>query len=140
MCDEPEALGFEGDRPAAAEGVEDLREVVAAGTSDLLAGLFEDLLVLGGFPGDEPFDQAEESLTFLLLGIFGGEPVGVGGGVVDELSEEHSPARREGSACPPQMQRRGVPVADRLFPGGLAVDRFEGERDLDELAARDVVV
>jgi hypothetical protein len=47
------------------------------------------------------------------------------GGVVDELGEEHGTACGERSACPPQVERRGVPVADRLLSGGLAVDRLE---------------
>src|SRR5579875_1391195 len=51
MRDEAEALCFEGDRPTAAERVEDLKEIVPAGASDLLAGLLEDLLVLRGFSG-----------------------------------------------------------------------------------------
>jgi hypothetical protein len=123
--DEAEALGFEGDRSAAAERVEDLREAVAAGASDLLAGLLEDLLVLGGFPGYEPFDQAEEPLTFLVLGFFGREAIGMGGGVVNELSEKHGPACRERTACPPQVERRGVSVANRLLSGGLPVDRLK---------------
>ena len=125
VSDEAEALCFEGDRPAAAEGVEDLRDCVAAGALDLLARLAEDPLVLGGFPWDESFDQPDQPLTFLVLGLFGWEAIGMGGGVVDELSEKHGPACRERTACPPQVERRGVSAADRLLSGGFAVDRLK---------------
>lgn len=135
-----EALCFEGNRSAAAERVEDLWGCVAAGAPDLRARFAEDFLVPGGFPRDKPFDQAEEPLAFLVLGFFGWEAIGMGGGVVNELSEEHGPAGRERTACPPQVERRGVSVADRLLSGGFAVDRLKWQRDLDEFAAGGVVV
>ena len=37
-------------------------------------------------------------------------------GVVNELSEDDGPRRRERPPCPPEMQRGRVPVADRLLP------------------------
>jgi hypothetical protein len=138
--DQAEALRFEGDRPSTTEGVEHFWRVVAAGTADLFTCFIEHRLILGGFPGDEPFDQAEEPLTLLLLGVLSREAIGVGGGVVDELGEEHGTTGGEWAARPPQVERRGVSVADRLLSGSFAVDRLEGKCDLDELAAGGVVV
>jgi len=132
--DESEALGLQGDRSAPAEGVEYLGRVVSTGPADLLACLSQHRLVLGVFPGHEALDDPEEPLALLFLGPLGGEAIGMSGGVVDELREEHGTACGERPACPPQVQGRGMSVADGLLPGCFAVDRFEGECHLDELA------
>ena len=110
-----EPLGFEGDGPAAAEGVEHRRWSAVEAGGDLLVSLAHQRLVAGVLPDDEPFDEVEQSLPLFRLQFLGGEAVGVRGRVVDELGEEHRPAGGERAASPPRVQRGGVAVADRLF-------------------------
>lgn len=54
-------------------------------------------------------------------------------GVVYERGEEHGAAGGEGAPRPPEVERRGVAVADRLLPRRLPVDRLQRQRDLDQL-------
>ena len=72
-----EALGLERDRAATAEGVEDRRRVAVGGAHDLGAGGGQYCLVGRAFPLDQLLDDAEEALALDLLGLLGGEHVGV---------------------------------------------------------------
>src|SRR5258706_5095939 len=74
-----------------------------------------------------------QSFPLGFLCLFGGELLGVCGGVIDQLGEEHGAAGGERPACPPQVEGGGVAVADRLFPRRLAVDVVQRDRDLDQL-------
>lgn len=130
---QPEALRLQRDGPAAGERVEDRRRVAAGRAEDLLVGLAEQHLVGGVLPHDHPLDEPEQPLPLLRLRLLGGELPRPGRRVVDQLGEQHGPARGERSACPPQVQGRRVAVADRLLAGGRAVDRLQRQRHLDEL-------
>jgi hypothetical protein len=84
-------------------------------------------------PDHEAFDQAEQPLALGLLVGLGGELLRMRGRVIDQLREQHRPGGRSWLARPPQVQRGGVPVADRLLPRGLPVDRLQWQGDLDQL-------
>ena len=101
--------------------------------TDLLVCLLEQGLVVDVLPDDEAGDDAVQAFAFGLLLFLGGELVRVGGRIVDELGEQHRAAGGERAARPPQVQGGGVAVADGLLAGGLAVDVFQGQGDLDEL-------
>lgn len=99
---------------------------------DFRAGAIQDLFVRGVFPEDQILDDAEEALPLLLLGTFGGEEVGMAGGIVNQLREENRAGGGKRATRPPEMQRGGVAVADRLFAGAGDVDRLERVGDLDQ--------
>jgi hypothetical protein len=53
--------------------------------------------------------------------------------VVDHLREDHRPRRRQWSPRPPQVQRARVAVPDGFLARAGDVDRFQRQRDFDEL-------
>jgi hypothetical protein len=55
--------------------------------------------------------------------------------VGQEQRQEHCPAGRERSACPPQVQCRGVAVAYRFLSGGVLRDNGNRKVDLGEALA-----
>jgi hypothetical protein len=132
---ETEPLSFEGNGAAPGEGIKDGRGVPVARLDDLGVRFGEQSFVRGVLPDHKPLYQREEALAFRCLSLLGGELVGPAGGIINQLREQDCPAGRKGAAGPPQVQRGGVTVAYRLLPGRFAVDGFQGERDLDELAA-----
>ncbi len=133
---QPQPLGFQRDRTAARERVENGRRLAVAGGDDLGMGGGQQLLVAGVLPHHQPLDQVEQPAPLGgLLGL-GGELLRVRRRVVHQLRKQHRPARGERPAGPPQVQRCRVPVADRLLPRGLPVDRLQRQRDLDQLALR----
>ncbi len=79
---------------------------------------------------------AVQPLALGALSLLGREPIGMRRRVVDELGEQHGAGGGERAARPPQVQRRGVAVADRLLARGLPVDRLQRQRHLDQLALR----
>jgi len=188
---EAQALGLEGQRPAAGERVVEggqalrveelggarMSGVARAGappaSPDLVPGTLEQRLVGGVLPEDELLDQREEPLALLAGGhllegrlgpglaarsldllpalaahgelALGAAPapgigeqlVAVARGVVDHLREDHRAGRGQRAPRPPQVQRRGVAVADRLLACRRLVDGVERQGDLDELPCSD---
>jgi hypothetical protein len=61
-----------------------------SGLKDLLMRLFEEFLVLAALPSDEARDDAMEAFTLGPLSFFGWETIGVCGGIIDQLREQHS--------------------------------------------------
>ena len=120
----PEPLCLQRDRAAARERVEDRRRVAVGGLQDLGVGLGEQLLVADVLPHDQPLDELVEPLALLALSSSVGNSSGRAR-VVDELGEQHRARRRQRAPRPPQVQRRGVPVPDRLLPRRLPVDRLQ---------------
>jgi len=119
-----ETLGLERDRAAAGERVEDRRRVSARRRQDLRMRLGEQRLVARVLPDHEPLDDAVQALALDALRIVGREAIGMRGGVVDELGEQHRAGGRERPSRPPQVQRRRVAVTDRLLARRFAVDRL----------------
>jgi len=144
---ESEPLRLERDRPTASKGIEDGGRVAIGRAADLCAHLVEESLVAEVVPVDHPSDEVEQTLALgvdarggvrgsvlnaAFLGL-GAVLVEVLARVVDKLREEHGARGRERATSPPQVQRRGVPVTDRLLARGLRIDRLERQRDLDQL-------
>ncbi len=76
-----------------------------------------------------------QPLALLQLVLFGRELLGPGRRVVDDLREQHRPTCSQRPACPPEMQRRGMTVPDRLLPRGSPVDGLQRKGDFDEFLA-----
>jgi hypothetical protein len=72
-----EALGLERDRATTGERVDDRRRVAARRLEDLRMRLGEQRLIARVLPGDEPLDDAVESLAFGALRVVGRELVGM---------------------------------------------------------------
>jgi hypothetical protein len=114
-------------------GISSSALVTRTATADRRARLGEQRLVGRRLPRRQPVEEREQALALVRLLDLGREPLGVGRRVVDERGEQHRARRRERPARPPEVQRRRVAVADRLLARGLAVDRLQGQRDLDQL-------
>jgi hypothetical protein len=91
-----------------------------------IVGLFE----LSHF--HQLFNQPEKPLPLLVLIGFCGELLGKARRVVHQRSEQGCSARRQRPPCPPKVQRRRVPVPNRLLPRRLLIDRLQRQRDFDE--------
>lgn len=46
--------------------------------------------------------------------------------------EQHRPTRSQRPPRPPQIQRRGMPVPDRLLPRRRSIDRLQRDGDFDQ--------
>ena len=113
------------------------RNALAAGhrPRDLPPRSADHARVVGAFPLHQPLDDAEQPPALPLPRRLVGELLRHRGRIVHHLREQHRPARRQRPPRPPQMQRRGMPVPDRLLPRRSRVDRPQRQRDLDELLA-----
>ena len=131
-----QALRLQRDRPAARERVEHRRRFAVAARDDLGAGLGQDIGVVAVLPGNQPLDDPEEALALDGLILLGAELVWVRRRVVHQRGEQHRPAGRQRAPCPPEVQRRRVPVTDRLLLGRRRVDGVQWQRHLDELPPR----
>ncbi len=147
----PEALRFERQRTAAGERVvepwqgrrvEQLRRPRMTGVRpagpppalpNLLPRLLQELLVRRVLPLDQLPEHPEQPFPLPVLILLRGERLRRGRRVVHHLREEDRPRRRQRPPRPPQVQRRRVPVPDRLLPRRRRVDRFKRQRRLDQL-------
>ena len=137
---QPEPLRLQGDRAAAAKGVDDRRRVVVGAQADEPARGAEDLLVIAVLPLHQLADEAEELLAPVararqLVERVGRPPAPRARRGVDQRGEEDRPARGQRPPRPPQVQRGRVPVPDRLLARRLGVDRVQRQRDLNQLPA-----
>ncbi len=151
---QPQALRFQGDGTAAAEGVqhgrgvldqEALDAVVGDGqgqpfgagdaAGDFLAGGVEHGLVVGVLPEHQLLDQAKEALALAQLVGVGRELLGDGAGVINEGGEEDGAAGGQGAAGPPEVEGGGVAVANALLTRRGFVDGLQRQGDFDELLA-----
>ena len=110
------------------------RAGLAPALPDLLAGAGEHLLVVGVLPLHQVFDDLEQALTLdgRLFLVHPAPQLALVAGVVDHLRKDHRPRRGQRPARPPQVQRAGVAVADRLLARRSDVDGVEREGDFDE--------
>jgi hypothetical protein len=102
--------------------------VAVSRSHDLRARLLEHRLVVRVVPLDELLDDAEEPLPLPLLHLLGRKLIWAAGRVVDDRGEEHSSARCQRPPRPPEVERRQMPVPDRLLACRLAIDREQAER------------
>jgi len=156
----PEAQGLKRNRPATGERVQHLRRLASSvGVQQLVGGgnqrasRFDVVLLVRVLPPDQMLDElkatiARRVLDRLAVGLtVGPEPlvlqqvhhelakvfralriVRIG----DQRSEHHRPARRQRSPRPPDVQRRDVPVPDRLLPSRLLGDLFQRQGNFDQ--------
>src|SRR5262249_28027041 len=76
------------------------------------------------------FQDCEEPLAFALL-LHLGECV-VSRRVIDERGPDDCSCHGQRAASPPEVERRRMPVADRLFARRFGIDSSEWERYFDE--------
>jgi hypothetical protein len=160
-----QALRLERDRAAAAERVVDGRRVLqqiaahrlripfgrrllapAPGerAGDVPAGLVQHTLVVAALPRHKTVfvvlalraaDKVVQALTLRGLLLLARKTLGPGGRVVDQLTEQHRPTRRERPPRPPEVQRARMPMPDRLLARARRIDRLQRQRHLDQLFA-----
>ena len=99
----------------------------------LCVGLGKDVGVVAVLPRHQALDDLEEPLALGGLIRISRELVGVRGGVVHERGKQHRPARRQRAPRPPEVQRRRVPVTDRLLLRRRRVDGVQRQRHLNKL-------
>ena len=92
---EPQPLGLERDRAAAAERIKDGRRVTAGRSTDLSSGLLEDRLVGAVLPLHEALDDPEEATALGLLASSVGKRTGSEDGSSTRLAK--STARQAAS-------------------------------------------
>ena len=111
--------------------------IVCAGRPPALPDLgprpLQHLLVGGVLPLHEILNDLEQTLPLLLLRLLGPENLRVARRVIDHLSEDDRPRRRQRSPRPPKVQRARVPVPDRLLSRRSNVDRLQRQRHFNEL-------
>src|ERR1022692_4442308 len=129
---QPQPLRFERNRATAAEGIVNRRRVPVRGLQDLVMGSFQNRRVVRVVPLHQLFDQPEEPLTLFVLVGFGRKLLRKARWVIHQRSEQYRTARRQWAPRPPEMQRRWVPVPNRLLPRRLLIDRLQRQRDFDE--------
>ena len=154
MAFQPQPLRFQRNGASARERVMEGRQLVRveqlgglgvlpvefAGFLPALADLrprpFQHVLVVGVLPLHQVADDVEQALALargLLLVHPAGEALaGLVARVVDQLREQHSPRRRQRPPRPPQMQRAGMAMPDRLLARRGGVDVVQREGDFDE--------
>lgn len=105
---------------------------MATALADFLTGFVQHRFVVGVLPQHQPFQDAEQpfALDGGLLLVHPAPEMPLIARIVDHLREDHRPCRRQRPPRPPQMQRAGVPVPDRLLPSRRRVDdEFSGAFD-----------
>jgi predicted NACHT family NTPase len=68
--------------------------------------------------------DTKQPLPLFLLRLFTGKPIGPARWVIQRRPQHRSTGRKR-SPRPPQMQRAGVPMANRLFTRRLHIDGFQ---------------
>src|SRR5262249_32050303 len=104
---------------------------------DLRAGLLQYRFVRGVLPLHKVLDYSEEPLALSPLSLLCGKEVQLRRRVVHHLREDHCPCRRERPPRPPQVERAGVAVADRLLPRCGLVYRFQWKSHFDQFLPTD---
>ena len=98
---QPQPLGFQRNSTAAGKGVQQGGRVIVGGAQDLCLGSRQHLRVVGVFPLDQLFQNAEQPLPFGVLGFLGGVQLRVGRGVVHKAGPDHSSCCNKRTARPP---------------------------------------
>ncbi len=83
-------------------------------------------------PQHEILDDLEKPLPLFLLRLLRLENIRMRRWIVHHLRENHRPRRRQRPPRPPQMQRRRMPMPNRLLPRRCLVDGFQRQSDFDE--------
>ena len=100
---------------------------------DLRPSPRQHLRVVAVLPQHQLLNQPEQPLPLRILGLRGGKPIRPRQRIVHQRSEKHRPTRRQRTPGPPQMQSRGMPMADRLLPSRRRIDGIQRQRHLNQL-------
>ena len=122
--------------PPPGEGIQNRRRLAVATRHDLRPRLGQHVGVVAVLPAHQPLDDPEEALALGGLRLGGREPIRTRRRVIHQRGEQHRPARRQRPPRPPQMQRRRMPMTDRLLPHRRRIDGIQRQRHLDQLPPR----
>ncbi len=128
-----QTLRLQRDRPPPRKRIQNRRWIPVAARQNLRTGLRQHRGVVAVLPDHQPFDDPEQPPAFAVLRLGGREPVGARRRIIHQRREQHRPSGRQRTPRPPQMQRRRMPVADRLLPHRRRIDRIQRQRHLDQL-------
>src|SRR5262249_25521793 len=110
--------------------------VLSAGRAPALPNFvtsaLENLFISRVLPLNEVFDDLEEPLALFLLRLLGLENIRVRRRIIYHLRKDHRPRRRQWPPRPPKMQRRRMPMPNRLLPRRRFIDRLQRERNFDK--------
>src|SRR5262249_5193817 len=99
---------------------------------DFVACPLKNLFVICILPLNEIFNDLEKPLALFILSLFSSENVRMRRRIVHHLRKDHRSRRRQRPPCPPQMQRRRMPMPNRLFPRRRLVNGLQGQGNFDE--------
>ena len=132
MSFQSQTLCLQRDSSAAGKGVEERRRVAVCGFQNFRLGGLKHPLIIGIFPDNEVFQNAEQSLPLLILFFFCREFFRMRGRIIHKTRPDNCPCRRQRTSCPPQMQGRRMPMPDRLLPRRLRIDFFQRQCHLNQ--------
>ena len=131
MAYEAKTLRLQRERPSARKRIEELGQLaIGRILHHLGVGIGVELLVADVVPVRQPADHVVEPLALGVLLLLGGEQLRVLGRVVHHAREDDATCGGKWTARPPQVERRGVPLAYRLLAHGLRVDLVQRNRGL----------
>ena len=133
-----QALSLQRDGAATCERIEHRRRPVGETPLNFRPGPPQHISVPAVLPHHQVLQDPEQALALDGLILLGRKPVRVRRRIVHQRSPQHSPTSRQRLPRPPQMQRRRMPMTDRLLPRRRLIDRIQRQRHLNELRLRDV--
>ena len=79
---QPEALGFQRNRAAARERIQQRRRIAVCGLHNLRLGFRQNAFVIAVLPFHQARQDVKQALALLLLGFLGGKLLRMAGGIV----------------------------------------------------------
>src|SRR5215831_5799634 len=99
---------------------------------DLVTSALKNLFVSRVLPLNKIFNDLEKPLTFFLLRLLRLKNIRMCRWIVYHLGKDYRPRRRQRPPRPPQVQRRRMPMPNRLLPRRRLIDRFQWQRNFNE--------
>ena len=89
--------------------------------------------LLGVLPNHQPLQDPEQPPPLYRLTRLRREPVRMSRRIIHERSPQHRPGSCQRPRCPPQLQRRRMPMPGRLLPRRRRADHIQRQRHLNQL-------
>ena len=127
----PKPLRLQRNRPTTRERIQNRRRSVREATVNLSLCFSQHDRIVGVLPHHQPFQNPEQPPSFCLLLI--DRQRLIARRIVHQRSPNHSPRSRQRPPRPPQMQRRRMPLPNRLLPSRRQINRLQRQRHLNQL-------